>query len=108
MRGTCGRCRSGPWLHLSAARGLGRSHGRRGAGMSLPVVIVGAGPAGLACADRLAGAGQRCVLIDDNVQAGGQYFRQLPASYTTVGARLLRDKSRFDALSKVLSRPEVT
>jgi thioredoxin reductase len=47
-------------------------------------------------------------LIDDNVQAGGQYFRQLPASYTTAGARLLRDKSRFDALSKVLSRPEVT
>jgi thioredoxin reductase len=77
--------------------------------MSSPVLIVGAGPAGLACADQLSRAGQRVVIIDDNAQAGGQYFRQLPATYpASPNALLLRDKSRFDPLAKVLKRPEVT
>jgi pyruvate/2-oxoglutarate dehydrogenase complex dihydrolipoamide dehydrogenase (E3) component len=77
--------------------------------MSLPVLIIGAGPAGLACADQLSRAGQRVVIIDDNVQAGGQYFRQLPPGYVVgTNSRLLRDKARFDTLASALARPEVT
>ncbi len=76
--------------------------------MSGPVAIIGAGPAGLSCAMELASAGREIVLIDDNPMAGGQYFRQLPASYRVApGARLLRDKQRFDALAKVLAMPQV-
>ena len=76
--------------------------------MSDPIVIVGAGPAGLSCAAELVSAGCDVVLIDDNPVAGGQYFRQLPACYSAgTGARLLRDKSRFDALAKVLEDPHV-
>ncbi|WP_250517919.1 NAD(P)/FAD-dependent oxidoreductase [Caballeronia sp. INDeC2] len=77
--------------------------------MSDPVVIIGAGPAGLACAERLAQGGRAVVVIDDNAQAGGQYFRQLPPGYTVgANAPLLRDKARFDRLARVLALPNVT
>jgi NADPH-dependent 2,4-dienoyl-CoA reductase/sulfur reductase-like enzyme len=46
------------------------------------VAIIGAGPAGLAAAQALADRGVRCVLFDDNLQAGGQYLRQLPPGFT--------------------------
>ncbi|MBS3650202.1 FAD-dependent oxidoreductase [Pseudaminobacter sp. 19-2017] len=76
--------------------------------MSRPVVIIGAGPAGLSCAWELASAGREVVLIDDNGMAGGQYFRQLPETYqVSRDARLLRDKARFDELAKVLTLPGV-
>jgi NADPH-dependent 2,4-dienoyl-CoA reductase/sulfur reductase-like enzyme len=76
--------------------------------VSDPVVIIGAGPAGLACAERLAQGGREVVIIDDNAQAGGQYFRQLPAGYKVgPNAPLLRDKARFDRLARVLDRPNV-
>lgn len=77
--------------------------------MSDPVVIIGAGPAGLACADQLARGGRAVVIIDDNMQAGGQYFRQLPPGYrVSAQAPLLRDKARFDALARVLAHPQVS
>lgn len=44
------------------------------------VGIVGAGPAGLAAANRLAAAGQRVVVLDEGHRTGGQIFRQLPAN----------------------------
>lgn len=44
------------------------------------VGIVGAGPAGLAAANRLAAAGQRVVVLDEGHRAGGQIFRRLPAN----------------------------
>jgi len=76
--------------------------------MSAPVVIIGAGPAGLSCARDLAAAGRELVIIDDNSRAGGQYFRQLPDSYRVVpDARLMRDKARFDELAQVLALPGV-
>ncbi|MCA8143519.1 NAD(P)/FAD-dependent oxidoreductase [Burkholderia multivorans] len=76
--------------------------------MSDPVIIIGAGPAGLACAQRLAQGGRAVVIIDDNMQAGGQYFRQLPVGYkVSPHAPLLRDKPRFDALTRVLDHPNV-
>ncbi|MGV6872928.1 FAD-dependent oxidoreductase [Pseudochelatococcus sp. B33] len=76
--------------------------------MSGPVVIIGAGPAGLSCASELVSGGREVVLIDDNPIPGGQYFRQLPHTYRiSPGARLLRDKARFDELARVLTRPGV-
>lgn len=42
------------------------------------LVIVGAGPAGLAAAHAAASSGMRIALIDDNPQAGGQIWRQGP------------------------------
>ena len=39
--------------------------------MSLPILIVGGGPAGLAAAHALAGVGQHCVLVDKAERLGG-------------------------------------
>ncbi|SAL73478.1 (2Fe-2S)-binding protein [Caballeronia arvi] len=77
--------------------------------MSDPVVIIGAGPAGLACAGQLVQGGRKVVILDDNMQAGGQYFRQLPPGYQVKpDAPLLRDKARFDELARVLAHPDVS
>lgn len=76
--------------------------------MTKPVVIVGAGPSGLACAQTLSAAGVAVVVIDDNARPGGQYFRQLPLPFTSGrDSRLLRDAARGRALIEVLSRPQV-
>ncbi len=48
--------------------------------MSDPIVIVGAGPAGLRAAEQLVRAGQRPVLIDEATRVGGQIYRQPPAA----------------------------
>jgi D-hydroxyproline dehydrogenase subunit alpha len=42
------------------------------------VVVIGAGPAGLAAARTAAGAGRTVVVVDDNPAAGGQIWRALP------------------------------
>lgn len=42
------------------------------------IVVVGAGPAGLAAARAAAGAGARVAILDDNPRAGGQIWRQGP------------------------------
>ena len=47
-----------------------------------PIVVVGAGPAGIRAAERLAAAGQVPVLIDEAEQGGGQIYRRQPASFT--------------------------
>ena len=44
------------------------------------VLVVGAGPAGLAAAYRAAHAGSRVTVVDDNPAAGGQIWRGGPAS----------------------------
>lgn len=44
-----------------------------------PPVIVGAGPAGVRAAERLAEAGLSPVVIDENPAAGGQIYRRPPA-----------------------------
>lgn len=41
-----------------------------------PVVVVGAGPAGMAAARAAAGAGVRVLLVDSGPRLGGQYHRQ--------------------------------
>ncbi|MBV7257494.1 FAD-dependent oxidoreductase [Pacificimonas sp. WHA3] len=45
------------------------------------VVIVGAGPAGLAAAEVLAGLGASVAIIDEQARAGGQIMRQPPRSF---------------------------
>lgn len=45
------------------------------------LVVVGAGPAGIHAALAAAEAGAAVVLVDSYAQPGGQYFRQLPATF---------------------------
>jgi len=42
----------------------------------IDLVVVGAGPAGLAAGACAADLGLRCIIVDENLQAGGQYYRQ--------------------------------
>lgn len=51
-----------------------------------PVVIVGAGPAGLAAAEVIDRHGVPVLLVDEQPQPGGQIFRQPPAEFTDVPA----------------------
>ncbi len=47
------------------------------------VIVVGAGPAGLNAALAAAESGARVALVDGYARPGGQYFRQLPATFQT-------------------------
>ncbi|MHA6574604.1 FAD/NAD(P)-dependent oxidoreductase [Pseudomonas yamanorum] len=46
------------------------------------VVIVGAGPAGVRCAETLLAAGIKPILIDENRRDGGQIYRRQPDGFT--------------------------
>ena len=74
-----------------------------------PVLVIGAGPAGLAAARRLTEFGVTCTVVDDNGRAGGQYFRQLPTGFKVrPDARLARDQSRAEGYLRGLRHPLVT
>jgi thioredoxin reductase/bacterioferritin-associated ferredoxin len=47
-----------------------------------PLTVIGAGPAGIMAAFTAAEAGVDVVLIDENPQSGGQYYRQSPPEFT--------------------------
>ncbi|MGW3494870.1 FAD-dependent oxidoreductase [Streptomyces sp. NPDC001020] len=53
------------------------------------VVVVGAGPAGLAAAETALSAGGRVTLIDASDQPGGQYHRMLPEAYEATHPEVL-------------------
>jgi NADPH-dependent 2,4-dienoyl-CoA reductase/sulfur reductase-like enzyme len=46
------------------------------------IVVVGAGPAGVRCAEQLVAAGIRPVVIDEGRRDGGQIYRRQPANFT--------------------------
>ena len=45
------------------------------------VLVVGAGPGGLAAAEAAAGAGARVTVLDERPEPGGQYYKQLAPSH---------------------------
>ena len=71
---------------------------------SFDIAIVGAGPAGLAAACEAADHGLSVVLMDDNNQPGGQYFRQLPHQFHRVDRSRGR---RAEHLFKIIDHPRV-
>ena len=46
------------------------------------VIIIGAGPSGVRCAEALAAAGLRPTVIDENRRDGGQIYRRQPDNFT--------------------------
>lgn len=71
------------------------------------VVVVGAGPAGLAAADAALAAGADVALIDSAERPGGQYHRMLPAAYEAADPGALQHGyDAFDRRSRrVLGHP---
>lgn len=79
------------------------------------VIIVGAGPAGVRCAQTLVAAGLRPTVIDENRRDGGQIYRRQPENFTRPYAQLYGTEAgraealhtSFDALrAQVDYRPE--
>ncbi|WP_407310051.1 FAD-dependent oxidoreductase [Pseudomonas sp. nanlin1] len=79
------------------------------------VTIVGAGPAGIRCAETLLAAGIRPTLLDEGRRDGGQIYRRQPEGfqrdyaqlYGTEAAKALALHQRFDQLRDQLDyRPE--
>ncbi len=70
------------------------------------IVIVGAGPAGVRCAEQMAAAGLRPVLVDEGRRDGGQIYRRQPDGFTRSYATLYGSEAEraqalhrsFDAL----------
>ncbi|MFI5894913.1 NAD(P)/FAD-dependent oxidoreductase [Actinoplanes sp. NPDC051513] len=63
------------------------------------VLVIGAGPAGLAAAAAARRAGSQVVLLDAATDAGGQYWRHLPAERPAARERILHHGwSRFSEL----------
>ena len=73
---------------------------------TVPVAIVGGGPAGLAAAIEVAQTGWRCMLIDESPQLGGQIYRQIPNSFEVLNAQAFgvdyaEGRTLLDAFSQV-------
>ena len=67
------------------------------------VLVIGAGPAGLAAARAARGRGASVTLLDSADQLGGQYWRHLPDSRPAARERLLHHGwDTFQALSRAL------
>ena len=68
------------------------------------VVVVGAGPAGLSAALEASRAGASVTVVDEYARPGGQYFKQLPATFKLLSPSLMgRD---YRAGQELLSRLE--
>ena len=67
------------------------------------VVIVGAGPAGVRCADTLARSGLRPIVVDEAERPGGQVYRQPPAASGPGSAAIYGfDAKKAEAIHRVL------
>ncbi|MEO7580803.1 MAG: FAD/NAD(P)-binding oxidoreductase [Massilia sp.] len=79
------------------------------------IIIIGAGPSGVRCAEMLVAAGLRPTLVDENRRDGGQIYRRQPEGFTRPYAKLYGTEAAsaqalhesFDALrDKIDYRPE--
>lgn len=69
------------------------------------VIIVGAGPAGVRCAETLVAAGLRPTVIDENRRDGGQIYRRQPANFTRSYETLYGSEAhRAEALHSTFDR----
>lgn len=59
---------------------------------TVDVVVVGAGPAGLAAAVAAAEAGAEVLVLDENPDVGGQIYRQLPSAFRKRGSVVAQAK----------------
>lgn len=77
----------------SAARNVPASHssacGVQHMNSALPPVIIGAGPAGLACAKALVEAGLRPIVLEETSRPGGQGTRRLSAAMSSEAIRFM-------------------
>jgi len=85
----------------------GTDSGAAADGVDADIAIVGAGPAGLACAAEAAALGLSSVLLDDNPRPGGQYLRH-PAFATAPEDPLGADARRLASLLAVTALPQVS
>ncbi|WP_047530183.1 NAD(P)/FAD-dependent oxidoreductase [Pseudomonas sp. 11/12A] len=75
------------------------------------LLIVGAGPAGMAAALAAAPSGARIVMLDDNPLAGGQIWRDGPQASVPIQARRMRERVqshrniRHHASTRVIANP---
>jgi NADPH-dependent 2,4-dienoyl-CoA reductase/sulfur reductase-like enzyme len=79
------------------------------------VIVIGAGPSGVRCAETLVAAGLRPTVIDENRRDGGQIYRRQPDNFTRPYAKLYGTEAEraqslhesFDALrGKIDYQPE--
>jgi NADPH-dependent 2,4-dienoyl-CoA reductase/sulfur reductase-like enzyme len=65
------------------------------------IVVVGAGPAGVRCAEQLVAAGVRPIVIDEGRRDGGQIYRRQPENFTRSYATLYgSEASRAESLHR--------
>ena len=62
--------------------------------MNARVVIVGAGPAGVRCAEALVAQGLRPVVVDESMRDGGQIYRRQPEGFRRTGETLYGSEAR--------------
>ena len=70
----------------------------------IPLLVVGAGPAGLSAACAAAACGVDTIVLDERSDAGGQYYKQVSKSHAVVNARAL--DAQFRAGRDLIERTE--
>ena len=76
--------------------------------MTYDVIVIGAGPAGLAAATKASQSGLRVALLDEQPNAGGQIYRDVERASQNRGDILGRDFAHGLALTQALSNSNVT
>jgi NADPH-dependent 2,4-dienoyl-CoA reductase/sulfur reductase-like enzyme len=75
-----------------------------GASMTHDLIVIGAGPAGMAAATRAASLGLKTVLLDEQAREGGQIYRNVRSCDRHVAAMLGPDYTHGAALADALIR----
>lgn len=74
------------------------------------VIVIGAGPAGIRCAEAFVAAGIRPIMVDEGSRDGGQIYRRQPANFsrsyeTLYGSEATRAKDAHDTFERL--RPHI-